>query len=132
MKKKGTEEPEEQPERRKFKRISKNFILKYFDLENPEEIYEITQLKNISMGGMCFITTRKIEPKTVLGIDLKTPYITNQTYLEGVVLETHTNAVNMLYETRLEFSKIGHDAKFVISKLIEYFTDQEEDQNAEN
>ena len=35
-------------ERRQNRRVQKNFILKYFDMSNPKEKYEITQLKNIS------------------------------------------------------------------------------------
>ena len=39
-------------ERRQYKRINRSFILSYFDLQNPEIKFEISQLKNISLGGM--------------------------------------------------------------------------------
>ena len=93
-----------QPERRNYVRIKKNFILSYFDKDRPDEKYEITQLKNISMGGMCYVTSRKFNYGTSMGIELKTPYLSDTTYLEGVVLESHEKVKNMLYETRLQFN----------------------------
>ena len=60
-------------ERRRYKRVNKNFILTYFDKNHPEDRHEITQLKNISLGGLCFVTLHHFEPGTPLGIELKHP-----------------------------------------------------------
>lgn len=108
-------------ERRLHKRIKKNFILTYFDVNNPSVKFEITQLKNISKGGICFITTRSFPSSTRIGIELKTPYLSGTTYLEGTVLESHEKIKNLLYETRLEFSELEAPAEFLLNKLIEYF-----------
>ena len=108
-------------ERRHYRRINKNFILTYFDLRDPENKYEITQLRNLSVGGVCFISSHKLEPGTKLGIDLKTPYIGHTTYLEGFVLESHEKAKGIIYETRLKFGTLHPDAEFLLKKLIEYF-----------
>ena len=108
-------------EKRRFKRIKKNFILTYFELEHPKRKYEISQLKNISMGGMCFITTKQYEAHTKLGIELKTPYLSGTTYLEGRVLQSHAKVVKMIFETRLQFDALTKDAEFLLTELIEYF-----------
>ncbi len=108
-------------ERRFHKRIKKNFILTYFDVNNPSVKFEITQLKNISKGGICFITTRTFPASTQIGIELKTPYLSGTTYLEGTVLESHEKIKNLLYETRLEFAPLEAPAEFLLNKLIEYF-----------
>ena len=108
-------------ERRLHKRIKKNFILTYFDVNNPSVKFEITQLKNISKGGICFITTRSFPSSARIGIELKTPYLSGTTYLEGTVLESHEKIKNLLYETRLEFSSLEAPAEFLLNKLIEYF-----------
>lgn len=113
------------PDRRQYKRISKNFILSYFFKDKPTEKIEITQLKNISMGGMCFITSKHFMPSTLLGIELKTPYISEITYLEGEVLESQEKIKNMIYETRLQFTSLNENAKFLLTKLIEYFLSEE-------
>ena len=108
-------------ERRQHKRFPKNFILKYFDLENPREKHEITQLKNISQGGLCFINSKNLAQHARLGIELKTPYISTTTYLEGVILDSHEKIPGILFETRLRFEKLDTQAELILKELIEYF-----------
>ncbi len=112
-------------ERRRHKRIKKNFILTYFDVSNPSQRFEITQLKNISKGGICFITTRSFIASTKIGIELKTPYLSGTTYLEGSVLESHEKIKNLLYETRLQFTSVEPQAEFLLNKVVEYFANGE-------
>ena len=119
-------------ERRRHVRINKNFILTYCQKSSPEKKIEITQLKNISLGGMCFITTHKFEPSTLLQIELKTPYITDTTLLEGNVLESREKTKNMIYETRLEFVHINAEAQYLLTQLMEYFINGEKKQNTES
>src|SRR5689334_19726005 len=85
-------------ERRRSDRVKKNFILTYYNKSDPAHKYEITQLKNIGMGGMCFITSKPYALGTILGIDLKTPYLSDTTKLEGRVLESHEKVKNIIYE----------------------------------
>src|SRR3990172_3653592 len=108
-------------DRRHSKRLNKNFILSYFHKNSPEQIFEITQLRNISMGGMCFITSLAYEPATPLGIKLQTPFLTENTYIEGYVLASHEKAKGLLYETRLKFTFIDVQAKLVLEKMIKFF-----------
>ena len=108
-------------ERRKYQRIEKNFILTYFDKENPSVRIELTQLKNISKGGLCFITTQAFAPSTKLGLELRTPYLSETTYLEGVVLESRPKIEGIIYETRLQFEELNPQADFLITKMIEVF-----------
>jgi|SRR6185503_592252 len=108
-------------EKRRYKRVKKNFILTYFELDNPKRKHDISQLKNISLGGMCFITTKQFDTGTRMGIELKTPYLSGTTYLEGRVLQSHSKVSNMIYETRLQFDSLEKDAEFLLKELIEYF-----------
>lgn len=130
MAKKSDQDPQKieghlSEERRRHKRIKKNFILTYFDVSNPSQKFEITQLKNIGKGGICFITTRSFASATKIGIELKTPYLSGTTYLEGVVLESHEKIKNLLYETRLQFTSVEPQAEFLLNKVIEFFTNGE-------
>jgi hypothetical protein len=108
-------------ERRRYIRIKKSFLLTYFDKSEPSRKHEITQLKNISLGGMCFITSQSFNPATELVIELKTPYLAETTHLEGVVLESHVKMKNRIYETRLGFRDLDTEAKILLEKLMEYF-----------
>lgn len=110
-------------ERRRYERIKKNFILSYFDQANPEHKIEITQLKNISLGGMCFITGQSYEPSTKLGIELKTPYLAGITHLKGTVVGSQEKMKGKIYETRLQFEPIETEAKVLLEKLIDLFVD---------
>ena len=92
---------------------------------------EITQLKNISMGGMCFVTSARFEPGTQLGIELKTPYLADTTYLEGVVLESHEKVMDIIYETRLKFEFLNPQAEFLLAKIIEFFINEEKNSYAD-
>ena len=112
-------------ERRLHKRIDKNFILKYFDLTNPNEKHEVTQLKNISQGGICFITSIMIPVNTKLGVELKTPYISTTTYLQGTVLESHDKVSGILYETRLRFENLDNQSNLILKELMEYISNTE-------
>ncbi len=108
------------PERRKYVRIAKNFIVKYYDKANPTVKYEITQIKNISRGGMCLITSHRFDPSTKLMIELRTPHFTDLTVLEGTVLESHEMVANIIYETRLKFDALTQQAEFLLEKMIEF------------
>ena len=108
-------------ERRRSDRVKKNFILTYCSESDPEKRYEITQLKNISLGGMCFITTRSYTRGTKLSIELKTPYLSDTTHLDGKVLESHEKVKNMIYETRFQFGKLSPQAEFILARMIDFF-----------
>lgn len=114
--------------RRKFQRINKQFILTYFHIQDPENQYEITQLKNISEGGMCFVASRPSELNTQIGIKLKTPYLSDTTYFEGTVLGSHEKISNLVYEIRTEFSPLNESAKFLINKLKDVFLKGQENE----
>lgn len=108
-------------ERRQNPRLERNFILSYFDKARPQTKFELTQLKNIGKGGMCFVTSQKFEPGTKMELELKTPYLAEATYLEGRVLESHEKVEGMLYETRLQFEFLDPKGEFLLAKLIEFF-----------
>ena len=114
-------EPRSWEEKRRHKRLNKNFIMTYYEKSKPNDKYEMTQLKNISMGGLCFVTTKGFAPGTTLGIDLHTPYLSDVTHLEGVVLESHEKVKGILYETRIQLSFLDVQAEYLMAKLIEFF-----------
>ncbi len=119
----------EQPERRQYQRIKKHFILTYFNLADPDAKYSASQLKNISLGGMCLVTSQTFEPSVKLGIELKTPFLSELTHLEGTILESHEKIKDVIYETRMEFDPLSSPAEFVLKKLIDHFEKEEHRRN---
>ncbi len=112
---------ETRQERRKYTRIKKNFIISYYNKQSPSVKYEVSQIKNISLGGSCFITSNYCSPSTPIGIELKTPYLAGTVHLEGSVLESQEKVPNLVYETRLVFEPLTPQADFVLKKIVEYF-----------
>ena len=108
-------------ERRKYIRIKKNFIISYHDQEDPSVKHDVSQIKNIGLGGSCFITSYYCAPSTKMGIELKTPYLAGTVHLDGTVLESHEKIPHLLYETRVVFEPLTPQAEFVLNKIVEYF-----------
>ena len=118
-------------ERRRYVRIEKHFIISYYVKSDPIRKYDISQLKNISMGGMCFVTSRAFGPHTTMGIELKTPYFAETAHIDGTTLASHEKVPNMIYETRLSFDALSPIAEVVLKKIVETFLklSKEEAQN---
>ena len=105
-------------ERRHYKRLNKSFILKCFDKSDPTRKFEITQLKNISLGGICFPASQNMAPPTKLGVELKVPYYADFVYLEGVVLESKERVKGLIYEIRVQFDALSPKAEYVLTNII--------------
>ncbi len=116
---------QEGKERRVYKRIAKHFILTYYDMADPQVRFAASQLRNISVGGMCLITSQPFPPGMMLGIELKTPYIAELTHLEGEVLGSRERVKGLIYETRMRFSELSPQARYVLERIVEHY-DREE------
>lgn len=113
------------PERRKYPRISKHFLLSYWDINDPMAKHNASQLKNIGVGGLCLITPKALSAGTRLGIELKTPFLSEFIHLKGTVLESKVTIKDIIYETRVEFDT--DPAQKILEKLIEHFRNEKAD-----
>ena len=103
--------------RRKHVRIHKNFILSYHIKDDPTAKFDVTQLKDISRGGMCFLSSKYLPPQIDLAIELKTPYLSQALYLEGRVIEAQEKLANIIFEIRVVFHNLSPIALEVLEKL---------------
>ena len=117
-------------ERRRYIRIEKHFIISYYEKNDPHLKHNISQLKNISMGGMCFVSDQKFARGIQLGIQVKTPYLADMINIEGTVLEPHEKVPGMIYETRLSFDALSAEAEFVLKKIVETFSKVKEERGS--
>lgn len=114
-------------ERRKYVRISKNFIFDYFDLAKPSEKFPASQIKNISRGGLCIVTERPFPHGSLLGIEIKTPFFSGLSCFQGKVLESHERIHGIVYETRIQFQNLTPDMEEVLKEAINFFERNESD-----
>ena len=107
-------------DRRKHVRVYRNFILTYHHKEKGGDKRDISQVNNISKGGINFVATQALDLQATIGVDLQTPFIANAVYLEGVVLECKEKIPNLIYEIRLEFCNISPEAMDILDKIERY------------
>ena len=108
-------------EKRKYTRITKSFILSYYDLNDPLRRHDSSQLKNISVGGMCLVTAQLYTPGIRLAIELRTPFLSEFIHLKGTVLDSKEKIKGIIYETRLKFDELPPATQDILKKLIEHF-----------
>ena len=107
-------------ERRQHARIYKNYILFLFEKDNPDQKIEVSQITNISRGGICFVSTESFNPGTHLRLQLKTPYLADPLELEGLVLGSREKIFKMIFEIRLTFKNVSTQAQEVLLRIEQY------------
>ncbi|MFH1654993.1 MAG: PilZ domain-containing protein [Candidatus Omnitrophota bacterium] len=111
---------DKEKERRKFERIKKHFVLTY-KVRGKEEKYEVSQIKNISEGGMLFTTSKDFLPQTILEIGLKTPISAKNINLITKVIESQTAVEGLIYNTRVSFIEVDEESKLMIKETVDFF-----------
>jgi hypothetical protein len=112
------------PDRRKHPRISTRFIVSYRILEE-EDAVDISQTKNVSLGGMLLTTNREFKPGTNLALEIRLPFDPNPIMLIAKVLDSREIIKDLIYDTRLSFLAIDEKHRKVISDTVEYYLKKE-------
>lgn len=108
------------PERRKQPRISGRFIVSYRILEEEDNV-DITQTRNLSLGGMLLTTNRKFEPGTNLALEIRLPFDPNPIMLIARVIESREVTKDLIYDTRLIFLAVDEKHRGVIGQTLNYY-----------
>jgi PilZ domain len=112
-------------ERRKYLRIYRNYVVTYHEKGKSIIKHHVSQVNNISKGGLSFSSTHPLEKGAFILIDLKAPFIADPIRLEGTVLECKEKVPEMLYEIRLQFQEISQHVLAVLDKIECYGKDKE-------
>ena len=111
---------EDPKNRRKHVRILRHFIVRYSASSHPSGKQEVTQINNISQGGMNFSTTQFLKPGEELKVELKTPFLDENLHLQGVILECSEKIPKLIYAVRLQFKDLPTNAKEILAKVELY------------
>ena len=111
-------------ERRKHSRIYRNFIISYHEKGKSTVKHNVSQVNNVSKGGLVFSSTHPLKEGVVVTIDLQTPLIANPTRVEGVVLECKEKIPELIYEIRLQFLEVSQQALVALEKIESYSKDK--------
>lgn len=108
-------------ERRKHERLKRRFVVSYHSEVDPANTFDISQIKDISLGGMRFVTSLGYPAETILTIELQTPFIRDKILMKARVLESKEVIADMIYDTRVIFTELDEEARHYVSKAIEVF-----------
>jgi c-di-GMP-binding flagellar brake protein YcgR len=108
------------PERRKSPRVSGRFIVSYRILEEYNKA-DISQTRNISLGGILLTTNRAFDPGTNIALEIRLPFDLNPIMLTAKVLESRQITENLIYDTRLVFLAVDERHRKVISETVDYY-----------
>lgn len=107
-------------ERRRYVRIKGNFVLSYKDITTQEAKSDISQTKDISVGGLLFTSQQKFSPGTLLKLKLRLPDTPDYINVKVEVVASRQLVKNVMYDTRAKFVKIDDKHKDYIRKIIDY------------
>lgn len=109
------------PERRKNPRVRGRFIVSYRIMNEINNV-DITQTKDIGLGGMLLTTNMKFEAGTSLAVEIRLPFEKDPIMLIGKVIESTEITKDLIYDTRLEFIAIDENHRAIINKTVSFYT----------
>ena len=107
-------------ERRKHPRAEGRFIVSYRVIPNNSK-NDITQTKNLSLGGMLLTTNCLFPAGTNLALEIRLPFDPNPIMIIAKVLESKEITKNIIYDTRLIFLAVDEKHRKVISETVGYY-----------
>lgn len=107
-------------DRRQHPRIKKNYIIRFYEKNNPSVKYDVSQIENISQGGMCFSSTMHLNEGSLVAVELRTPFLSDTVYLEGTILQSRDKVPGLIYENRIRFQEVSPTAIDVLTKIEQY------------
>jgi hypothetical protein len=108
------------PEKRKAPRCTGRFIVSYRVIPNNSNA-DISQTKNLSLGGMLLTTNCQFEVGTNLALEIRLPFDPDPIMTIAKVLESSEITKGVIYDTRLIFLAIDEKHRKVIGETVGYY-----------
>ncbi|MDD4954293.1 MAG: PilZ domain-containing protein [Candidatus Omnitrophica bacterium] len=107
-------------EKRKDPRVSGRFVVSYRILEEANNV-DISQTRNISVGGMLLTTNRGFDKGTNLALEIRLPFSLDAMKFIGRVVESREISRGLIYDTRIEFFSVEDKYKKVVGDTVDYY-----------
>ena len=108
-----------EPDRRKTARAKGTFIVSYRVLEEEDNL-DVSQSKNIGLGGMLLTTNRQFKLGAKLALDIRLPIDPDPIMLIGSVVDSKEVIKNLIYDTRLAFLAVDEKHQKAIRGTVEH------------
>jgi c-di-GMP-binding flagellar brake protein YcgR len=89
-------------DKRQFFR-AKRPIMIYYQVKGADSPAKASQTKDISSGGMCFISANSFDKDTILLIEIHMPISNDTIEAHGKVIDSKLDQESKSYETRVAF-----------------------------
>lgn len=117
------------PDRRKAARLDKAFVVSYRVYKEVDN-YDLTQTKNVSMGGMLLTTNRLFPAGTILAVDIRLPFLPEPLSLKCKVIKSKEVVKNLIYDAHLELIEADDDTKKAMDKTVIYHLKKESEEKS--
>lgn len=107
-------------ERRKFPRAEGRFIVSYRIIPTNDNA-DISQTKNLSLGGMLLTTNCQFPVGTNLALEIRLPFDPDPIMIIANVLESKEITKSIIYDTRLVFLAVDEKHRKVIAETVGYY-----------
>jgi Tfp pilus assembly protein PilZ len=107
-------------ERRKHPRVNARFIVSYRILDEIDKV-DISQTKNLSLGGMLLTTNKRFSIGTNLALEIRLPFDPNPIMIIAKVLDSCEISKDLIYDTRLIFLAVDERHRKVIEETVDYY-----------
>lgn len=106
-------------ERRRHPRVNTRFIVSYriYDDKN----LDISQTKNLSLGGMLLTTNRAFAPGVTLALTIRIPFDPDPISIIAKVQESREVVKGTIYDTRLSFISVDEKHKKPLIDTLDYY-----------
>ena len=108
------------PEKRKYPRANGRFIVSYRVIPNNSNA-DITQTRNLSLGGMLLTTNCRFAVGTNLALEIRLPFDPDAIMIIANVLESKEITKGVIYDTRLIFLAVDEKHRKVIGETVGYY-----------
>ncbi|HOW42938.1 MAG TPA: PilZ domain-containing protein [Candidatus Omnitrophota bacterium] len=113
-------------DKRSFPRAHARFLVSYGMVENTQfVITDVSQTRDIGMGGIRFTTSRPYEPDTAFGLHIRLPITAQPVFVKGRVLACQEVTPDSIYETRVAFQEIEERDRKNLCDTINYHVRKE-------
>jgi hypothetical protein len=107
-------------EKRKHPRANGRFIVSYRVIPNNNNA-DISQTKNLSLGGMLLTTNCQFPLGTNLALEIRLPFDPDPIMIIANVLESNEISKGIIYDTRLIFMAVDEKHRNVIGETVGYY-----------
>ena len=105
-------------EQRKYGRVDCRFLTSFL-MSGAGDKVEITQSKNMSLGGILLTTSKPIKKAAIVNLEIRLPGASSPVLVSGKVIESTRNVNSLFYNTRFEFSSPSENDKEIIFKALD-------------